>query len=163
VLIELSLNALIENFPRSRDAIDLEARSFNRLFRYRWDRVVEFLKLHYVLSERTEPYWRDNRDPAAMPEGLSELLRMWRDREPSTFDLPEVEEIFPAASYQYVLYGMGFSAPPARPFRTDGDGAALFRQVGERARTLTSALPTNRAYLDALRQAHAPVPVESRL
>ena len=163
VLIELSLNALIENFPRSRDAVELEARSFNRLFRYRWDRIVEFLKLHYVLSERTEPYWRDNRDPVAMPERLSDLLRMWRDRAPSTFDLPEVEEVFPAASYQYVLYGMGFPAPPPRPFRTDGDGAALLRQVGERARTLTSALPTNRAYLDALRGAHASVPVESRL
>jgi hypothetical protein len=27
---------------------------------------------------------------------------------PSRFDFPRIEEIFPAASYQYVLYGMGF-------------------------------------------------------
>src|SRR3546814_2785421 len=58
VLIELSLRALAENFPASRAAMAIHAERFNTLFRYRWDRVVEFLKLHYALSRRDEPYWR---------------------------------------------------------------------------------------------------------
>ena len=37
-----------------------------------------------------------------------ELLELWRYRPPSHRDFHQLEEIFPSASYQYVLYGMGF-------------------------------------------------------
>ncbi|MES2453371.1 MAG: tryptophan halogenase family protein [Pseudomonadota bacterium] len=153
VLIELSLEALLDNFPATRDVMDIHAGRFNALFRYRWDRIVEFLKLHYVLSERDEPYWRDHRDPASIPPRLADLLRLWRDQPPSRADLPSAEEIFPAASYQYVLYGMGFPAPPIGQIRgAPGDGVThQLRQVEQRARVLAASLPTNRAYLDALR------------
>ena len=155
VLVELSLDALIDNFPSNRDAMDIHAERFNRLFAYRWDRIIDFLKLHYVLSERTEPYWRDHRSPGTVPERLSDLLRIWQDQPPSSFDFPEVDEVFPAASYQYVLYGMGFPAPTAGKL-SDGsatDVAAQLRQVQDRARALASALPTNRTYQNAMRSA----------
>ena len=153
VLVELSLQALLENFPADRSAMELHARRFNALFRYRWDRIVEFLKLHYVLSRREEPYWRAHREPGSVPERLAELLRLWRDQPPSRYDLPQVDEVFPAASYQYVLYGMGFPAPARRAGRPDAQGGAakLFGQVEQRARALAASLPTNRAYTDALR------------
>jgi tryptophan halogenase len=124
VLIELSLDALLDNFPATRDTMDVHADRFNALFRYRWDRIVEFLKLHYVLSERGQPYWRAHRDPGSVPERLAELLRIWRHQPPSHADLPQIDEIFPAASYQYVLYGMGFPAPVAGPLRDGRDSAA---------------------------------------
>jgi tryptophan 7-halogenase len=159
VLIELSLIALIENFP-FRDTMDIHARRFNRLFSYRWDRIIEFLKLHYVLSERTEPYWQDHRRADSIPERLAELLRLWHDQPPSTFDLPEMDEIFPAASYQYVIYGMGYPGPRPGPLTqsSQADLSGALRTVGDRSRALGSVLPTNRAYLDALRAAHEPMP-----
>ncbi|HET6940788.1 MAG TPA: tryptophan halogenase family protein [Sphingomicrobium sp.] len=159
VLIELSLNALIDNFPTSRDTMEIHAGRFNRLFAYRWERIIEFLKLHYTLSEREEPYWRDHRRAETVPDRLTDLLRIWKDQPPSTFDLPEIDEIFPAASYQYVLYGMGFPPPLNGSMKspTKVDPAAI-RQVHERGRALASVLPTNRAYLDALR---APLPAET--
>jgi tryptophan 7-halogenase len=161
VLIELSLDALLDNFPGTREVMDIHAGRFNALFRYRWDRIVEFLKLHYVLSQRDEPYWRDHRDPASVPPRLAELLRLWRHQPLSRADFSHVDEIFPAASYQYVLYGMGFEAPAPGPIRSEGpDAAAALRQAGERARALAAALPTNRAYLDALRAASAPPAME---
>ena len=84
VMIELSLGALIDNFPASRAAMDVHAARFNALFRTRWDRVVEFLKLHYLLSRRDEPYWRAQRDPATVPPRLAELVELWRDQPPSS-------------------------------------------------------------------------------
>jgi hypothetical protein len=155
VLIELSLGALIDNFPVMRDVMDIHAGRFNTLFRYRWDRIVEFLKLHYVLSRREEPYWRAHRDPASIPERLTDLLHIWRHQPPSHHDLGMIDEIFPAASYQYVLYGMGFPPPATRAMRAarSGDAAAALRQIDHRARTLASSLPGNRAYLSALRAA----------
>ena len=159
VLIELSLDALLDNFPRTRATMDLHAGRFNARFRERWDRIVEFLKLHYVLSRRPEPYWRDHRDPATVPPRLADLLRLWRDQPPSCADLPLGDEVFPAASHQYVLYGMGFPPPATGPIRTDGAAEVRQRmaQVAQRGRTLAASLPSNRAYLDALR-ATVPAP-----
>jgi tryptophan halogenase len=149
VLIELSLEALLENFPATRGAMQPQASRFNALFRYRWDRIVEFLKLHYVPSERTEPYWRDHR--RSVPDRLAELLQVWRHQPPSAWDLPMADEIFPAASYQYVLYGMGFAPPAEGALREEA--ALSLTQVEQRARALASSLPANRTYLDALRTA----------
>ncbi len=158
VLIELSLDALLDNFPATRGVMDIHARRFNDLFRYRWDRIVEFLKLHYVLSRREEPYWRAHRDPASIPPRLADLLRLWEHQPPSRADLPATDEVFPAASYQYVLYGMGFPAPADGAIRITRGIAKSLGQVEQRARALAASLPTNRAYLDALRAAnHLPL------
>lgn len=154
VTIEMSLNALIEGFPPTRAAMDLHAARFNELFRYRWDRIVEFLKLHYLLSSRDEPYWRAHRDPASVPARLADLVALWRHQPPSPRDLPQIDEVFPAASYEYVLYGMGFAPPPAGPVRAAG-AAPAFGQVEQRGRTLAASLPTNRAYLSALAAAQS--------
>jgi tryptophan halogenase len=146
VMIELSLNALIDNFPASLDVLPLHSARFNELFRKRWDRVVEFLKLHYLLSRRHEPFWRAQRDPATVPPRLAELVQLWRDQPPSRYDLPLIDEIFPAASYQYVWYGMGGAVPPHLPPPARAV-LAQFDQLRQRQRSLLSALPSNRALL----------------
>ena len=153
VMAELSVGALIDNFPVTREVMDLHARRFNDLFRYRWDRIVEFLKLHYLLSARTEPYWRAHREAASVPDRLADLLRIWRHQPPSPADFPMAEEVFPAASYQYILYGMGFLPPLDGPIASTGHDQALaaLQQAVRRGDALSAALPTNRAYLDALK------------
>ncbi|WP_417819002.1 tryptophan halogenase family protein [Tritonibacter scottomollicae] len=149
VLIELSLKALADGYPHSRAALPQLADRFNTLFRYRWDRIVDFLKLHYVLSRREEPYWRAQRDPATIPASLAGQLALWRDHPPLPADFPQVDEIFSAASQQYVLYGMGFPLPAeARGLATEGSLRRL-AEVGERSRALAAALPSNRTYLAA--------------
>ncbi|MBS0254152.1 MAG: tryptophan 7-halogenase [Proteobacteria bacterium] len=151
VMIELSLRALIDSLPVSAAAMPVAAARFNELFRYRWERIVEFLKLHYLLSERPEPYWLAQRDPATVPARLAENLQLWRERPPSARDFPQVDEVFSAASQHYVLYGMGFAPPAALP----QPGPAAQRRLAEvaaRARAAAAELPTNRAYLAMLRQ-----------
>jgi hypothetical protein len=152
VLIELSLRALADNFPRSRRAMPVHAERFNRLFALRWRRIADFLKLHYALSQRDEPYWRAQRDAATVSPDLAALLELWKDQPPSSYDFPLSEEIFPAASHQYVYYGM-----TGRPAASEGTGEAIshLAQVRDRSRQLGAALPTNRAYLDRLRSAGA--------
>ena len=147
VLIELSLKALADNFPQTRASMDIHAARFNELFRYRWDRVVEFLKLHYVPSQRTEPYWQAQRAPETIPPRLAECLALWREQPPSVWDFPRVDEMFPAASQQYVLHGMGVPVPlagcqPAAPAR--------LAEIAAKGRALAAALPATRDYLDHL-------------
>ncbi len=62
VMIELSAKSIANLLPSCRDGMQHAARIFNDTFRYRWERIVDFLKLHYVLSRRTDsPFWIDNR------------------------------------------------------------------------------------------------------
>lgn len=151
VMIEFSLLQLLDHWPATRSAMPSHARRFNELFQFRWERIVEFLKLHYVLSRRDEPYWRAHRDSASIPPRLAELLEIWRYQPPSLADLPTANEMFPSPSYQYVLYGMNFAAPPASPFHASRQGSpGVIDEVEKRVRQLAPHLPTNRAYLDAL-------------
>jgi hypothetical protein len=150
-LVELSLTMLSEDMPATRAAMDITARRFNAAFTYRWERVIDFLKLHYVLSRRRDSdYWRDNCRPEALPARLAELLTLWRHRSPSRHDFYRIEEVFPAASYQYILYGMGCGMDPQeaqRRARHAGEADAFFHDAAALTRKMLAALPDNRALL----------------
>jgi len=94
--------------------MDITARRFNSVFQYRWDRIIDFLKLHYILTKRTDSdFWIDNCRPESIPpQSLQEQMELWKYRTPKDFDFDSNNEVFPAASYQYVLYGMGFLTNP---------------------------------------------------
>ncbi|MEY2884290.1 MAG: hypothetical protein RL490_2014 [Pseudomonadota bacterium] len=150
VLIELSARAIADALPASPATMAIHARRFNTLFRTRWDRIIAFLKLHYVLSRRSEPYWLAQRDPATIPERLAEDLALWREHPPSARDFPLQDEMFPAASQQFILYGMGYPLPPAPPAAAIAAAAARIAEVEDRARHVAAALPDNRSYFAAL-------------
>ena len=50
VLVELSAAMISEQLPANRGVMDIVAKRFNEKFRYRWDRIIDFLKLHYILT-----------------------------------------------------------------------------------------------------------------
>jgi hypothetical protein len=153
-MIELSLRALADALPMSRQAMEVHASRFNDCFRYRWDRIVEFLKLHYALSQRSEPYWLAQRAADTIPPRLAENLRLWADQPPAPRDFPDFEEIFPAASQQYVLYGMSGAPPGIAATASTPAAAARLAEVRERSRTMLAGLPGNRTYLGALAPVH---------
>jgi len=109
MLIELSARFIAENLPPDTDTFPVLEKKFNKQMDFRWTRILDFLKLHYLLSERTEPYWQAHRELASIPESLQQDMEIWRYRGPTIDDFDSKIELFPAASYQYVLYGMGFS------------------------------------------------------
>lgn len=153
MLIEAALKMIGEFLvPGDRGARNAAARSFNRLMSGRFERIVNFLKLHYCISGRTDtPYWRDNVSPASIPEALRDMLAQWRYRPPSRFDFVVDFETFLPPSYHYILYGMGFET------QLSGGvdrylGAADARNVFNRVRAAHSGakggLPDHRALLN---------------
>jgi hypothetical protein len=135
--------------------MDIVAKRFNDAFTYRWERVIDFLKLHYVLSQRRDtPYWRDNTDPAKAPERLRELLTLWQHRAPSRSDFYRIEEVFPSASYQYILYGMGFRSDFSRSPKPQEAGMAdgYFQEAANLTRKMLGALPDNRALINHIKR-----------
>jgi tryptophan halogenase len=156
-LVEMSAAWLIDDMPATRDQIDLVAARFNDAFTYRWERVIEFLKLHYVLSKRSDsPFWIEHREAAGIPDRLRELLTLWRTRPPSRRDFPRIEEVFPSASYQYILYGMARGQDVAldgAPRASDSPREAdrHFREAARLTAQMLPALPSNRALLEHIR------------
>lgn len=151
MLVELSARFISENLPADRHTMAIMEKRFNQAMAYRWQRIIDFLKLHYMLNDRPEPYWKAHRDPASIPDSLKEDLAVWATRGPQTADFDSALELFPAASYQYVLYGMGF-----RPdFSSQAwlyDQQRLAQQVFTRNQQLTrqllDSLPSHRDLID---------------
>lgn len=154
-LIEFSAGFLRDQMPATREAMGIVARRFDEACRYRWGRIVEFLKLHYVLSHRDDSaFWRDQRSTAALPTRLAEQLALWRQLPPSRHDFERSDEPFPSASWQYVLYGMGFRPDPvlAASLRDTEAAEQYFRETVQQTRKLMQALPDHRSLLQHLQQ-----------
>jgi tryptophan 7-halogenase len=154
-LVEQSASMISAEMPANRAEMALAERRFNDAFTYRWERVVDFLKLHYVLSRREDSaYWREHREAASIPDRLADLLTLWRHRAPYRGDFNRAEEVFPAASYQFVLHGMGFVPEPSARLRHPGIAEAAepyFRETAHLARRMLAALPQQRSLLAHIR------------
>ncbi|WP_049721019.1 tryptophan halogenase family protein [Gilvimarinus polysaccharolyticus] len=154
LMVELSAQFIAEKLPQTYSQIAPLSNIFNERFLYRWGRLVDFLKLHYILSDRQQDaFWRDNKVSNSIPDSLTELLQLWQHTPPWPHDFDRTGEIFQALSYQYVLYGMGFETkmpiPPEKAKQQLADTA--LRKNIEASRQLTQQLSSNREYLNHLR------------
>ncbi|TRY31754.1 tryptophan halogenase family protein [Aliiglaciecola sp. M165] len=153
-MVELSATMLCDHLPSLMTQMPTVRKRFNQRFRYRWQRVIDFIKLHYAISERTDSeYWRDNRSQNSIPDSLHELLELWRHQSPSRYDFIENEEVFPSASYQYVLYGMDYHTQSTSLSTAELEHCQqLFAKNTEYVSRLLQGLPSNRDWLTAKSQ-----------
>ncbi len=150
-LIEQSAALIARQLPRERAIMDAVARQFNDKLAYHWQRIIEFLKLHYAVSRRDDSeYWRAHRCRSSWPQSLADKLLLWRQQTPYHQDAPMLDELFPSASYQYVLYGMGFR-PQYMPACTDSvELAQAAQDVQTQSRRLVAGLTPNRSLIQEL-------------
>lgn len=153
LMIELSAQFIAEKLPQAKTQLKALENIFNERFLYRWSRLVDFLKLHYVLSERKrDPFWQDNKTDFSIPQSLRDLLELWQYTPPRPDDFDRTGEVFQALSYQYVLYGMGYKTsirfPPEARKQQLAD--TLLQHNIQVSRQLTQQLPSNREYLNQL-------------
>ncbi|SHF37536.1 2-polyprenyl-6-methoxyphenol hydroxylase [Microbulbifer donghaiensis] len=160
VMVEKSAQMLAELLPPDRAAMDAVERRFNRRFSGHWQRIIEFLKLHYVISQRSDSdYWLAHRNTESIPQSLKDSLEIWRYQPASLNDARMADELFPAASYQYVLSGMEFIADTTTVQRQGNQAAEaerLFRENARQAQRMSRALPSNRALLQQIGEVALP-------
>ena len=70
-------------------------------------------------------------------------------RPPARHDFGRIDEVFPAASYHYVLYGMGFR-PDAIPLSAAKlqEAQACIDEAARQARRFITGLPGHRSLID---------------
>ena len=152
MLIEVAAHLISEIFPWDgvmKPAADL----FNRLMANRYEKITDFLKLHYCLSRRDEPFWRDNANPSSIPDSLQEKLEMWRFRTPSRFDFIGDYETFLPISYQAVLYGMGFVTDleaASASYRAKKSASARFGEISSMVPRAMAELPFHRELISQI-------------
>ena len=157
VLIEKSAEFISNNLPQDRAAMTVVAKRFNDIIGKYWVDIIDFLKLHYVLSERTDSdYWSDHSQSQSIPDSLRDSLELWRSQVPWVSDTNHRAELFSAASVQYVLYGMGFvTQVNSSRYRTwDKDSAMVDRLMRDnlgKTEMLMASQPKNRDLLNLVR------------
>ncbi len=147
VFSEVAASLVANLFPWGGD-YETSARQFNSVMAQRYERALDFIKLHYSLSRRRDTaFWRDNVESSSVPDTLHERLERWRFRPPTELDVDTKLDIFTEPSWQYVLYGMGWKtdlSPKAGIYRYFDDARAAFAEVRRQGQYAIRTLPTNR-------------------
>ncbi len=135
--------------------LESAAKQYNRIMQRRYERTLDFIKLHYCLSERRDSrFWLDNIDSASIPESLQELLRIWEHRPPGSDDIDHNIDLFEESSWQFVLYGMGYKTdlrPRAEALRCRDEARQAFADIQRQGVAACHTLPTNRELITTVR------------
>lgn len=151
MLVEIASRYIAENLPTDQVTMKITEKRFNQQMAYRWRRIIDFLKLHYMLTKRPEPYWQAHCNEETIPESLKEDLAMWSARGPIAADFDSSIELFPAASYQYVLYGMGFKPEfdnQSYLYKEQQQADTIIQRNKQLTSQLLQTLPPHRTYIE---------------
>lgn len=97
----------IADFLVPGQAMELAAASYNARMIETYEDVIDFVKMHYCLSRRTDTeFWIENQREATIPQTLLDRLEEWRHRIPGVFEFPGLPKVFGLTNYTQVLYGM---------------------------------------------------------
>jgi len=150
---EIAALNLVNLFPWSGE-MEVNSRQFNTIMIKRYDHVVDFIKLHYCLSQRDDdPFWLDNRNTESISPALLERLERWKYRAPAFMDVDLSHDIFLADNWQYVLYGMGYCtdmSAQVRSFRYHDEARMAFAEVRRQQANAVKLLPSHRTLVQQL-------------
>ncbi len=132
--VEEGVDYLCELFPRL-GSMEHNRAIYNEKMRSRYVESLDFINLHYVLSQRDDtPFWREARE--RITPSLKAMLERWNEKPPSRLDLSDQQQLFSHINYEFILYGMEWAPdavakplPGSQP--PNGD---LIHQIGVAAR-----------------------------
>jgi tryptophan halogenase len=145
-LVQAAITALIELFPE-RDVSPVDRDEFNRLIDLEYDRIRDFLILHYHATQRSDtPFW-DYVRTMAVPDSLREKMELFRSRG----RIQKYREgVFLDASWVAVYVGQGILPEGFDP-RAEVPADSLIRgmeALQAEIRSTVGAMPEHLAYID---------------
>lgn len=148
LIFDVTSRMLAETMPHCLEAMPLVANRYSAQVFQTWLKVIDFIKLHYVLSSRRDTeFWRDNQASESIPDTLKELLALWRYQVPTPYEFASTMDIFKQENFLYVLYGMAY--PTQVPAAAIEDGALVTANVAE---SLMKQLVPHRQLIEKIKQ-----------
>jgi tryptophan halogenase len=122
---------------------------FNAQGRFEWERIRDFLVLHYTANARHgEPFW-DHVRSMELPETLTLKLDQWRA---NGFIHREHEELFTEVGWFQVLAGQGIEPRGYNPLADALSEADLRQLLEETEAALAQQVAPMPSHLDTLRR-----------
>lgn len=107
-LCDIALRWLADFFPNV-EQMPLAAVQFNARMNETYADIVDFIKMHYCLSQRSDTdFWIDNRREETIPTTLKDKLEAWKYRLPGQHEFSNLPKVFGLTNYMQVMYGMNF-------------------------------------------------------
>jgi hypothetical protein len=149
-LVQSGLGRLLEVLQRPAPVVPATIDAYNAGLASQFERIRDFIILHYCLTERRDsPFWRDMA-AMALPDTLAAKLDLWRrDGVLHQYD----EEGFDATSWLAIHAGMQHWPERGNPIFNQGApeaSAAWLRERGRQLAAVAAAMPTHEAYLATL-------------
>lgn len=157
LLTDFSADIFARNFPRRTEDIAVLQRHCNEVVGYTWERIIDFVQMHYLLSDRRDsPFWNDCTKMEHASDILQERLARWQLAPPKKSDFFSRFDLFDVDNYLYVLYGMQYPTRPAlmTSFERDEYRSQL-SMVRKATSELLRQLPSHRDWLHGLKEAMA--------
>lgn len=155
-LFDAAANMIAAQFPRQRHQMAYAEQTFNQHLTMRMERTVEFIKMHYCISQRRDSqYWIDNCNPESIPPNLKRRLAFWQNHPPTKYDFDNAWEPFNLDSYLYVLYGMGYKTDLSSnhsAFSEVKRAKHLFDNIDKASELLSAQLPQQRELIEKVCQ-----------
>lgn len=152
-LIQLAIGYLVELFPHRAPDPTSEAE-FNRIMALEYERVRDFIILHYHATERDDTEFWNYCRTMSVPDTLAHRLELFRER---GVIARYREGMFLDPSWYAVLFGQNVVPrrwDPGADVVSDAEIAALLeRLTAEYARTV-AAMPTHEAFLKQIGAHH---------
>ncbi|MCK8043606.1 tryptophan 7-halogenase [Shewanella sp. 1CM18E] len=154
LLTDFAAGFLASRFPRSVEELPSMGQRYNNVMSYAWERVVDFIKMHYCLSDRSDSkFWTDNRDTATMSDELLQRLALWENFVPNREDFFSKFEVFDLENYLYVLYGMHFPTKVGGKSDAEAQIPTDYQQrLDNISAQLVANLPPQRELLEKIKQ-----------
>ncbi len=149
-LVQSGIARLLELLPGDPGDLGAARATFNRLSNTEWERIRDFLILHYIANERYgEPFW-DHCRGMEVPETLAEKLTLFRCN--GQF-VREEDELFLDDSWGQVMIGQGIMPQGWSPLadNVSGDDLGPFlASLANAYRTKADGLPEHRRFVAAM-------------
>ena len=146
-LIQSGITRLLTLFPREGISQVLVDR-YNAQMAFEYDRIRDFLVLHYHATERDDTaFWRQCR-AMAIPESLQAYIGLFRD---SGRFFRNADEMFAEMSWVQIMLGQRIEPRGYHPLVDLMPEADLLRFVGDVERTIAAcveAMPPQQAFID---------------
>jgi tryptophan halogenase len=121
-LVQSAIERVLKFLP-NRPIRAADVAAYNDQTAFEWERVRDFLILHYHVNGRTEPFWRDCA-AMAVPDSLAEKIDLFRaNGRIHRFN----EELFAEVGWLQVMVGQGIMPAGYHPL-ADAPSAAELRE-----------------------------------
>jgi tryptophan halogenase len=108
-MVESTAKLLAELLPVSVNHIEYPKNKYNVIVQDAWDKVIDFIKLHYILSDRDDSeFWREQTKIETASDRLKQALAYWEFHAPTASDFKTDYDIFKLENYKYILFGMKY-------------------------------------------------------